>query len=364
MFAVVTRWLGLLVVGYAAGRLYGVYSVRRDDGSDDRSYGTYRLLAVVGITTLLVLAFSGLVDATETALAAVHPVLTGGLAEPLAWVPTAAGTIVAVLVAYLGVFPYARARRDVDIGAATATARLARYLAAIAIFCLAALAPVTALLGASEPSPWLTPVLFAGLVVGVYAWTQYSVVLSQEISEPTGEQRRRLETTADRADLTATIAGVFPGEETETARLYLQGPFWNRRLYAADYAIDALDDDELTALCARAAAADDRRLVERRSIVVAVLLGLFLTLVVWTSVLVALAGLLVAWPLLSRHLQRCEFAADREAARAVGADTLASAYETTTDPTDGRGRLHEQLASTPATARRLDRLRNSRSERV
>lgn len=357
MITVTVLWLGLLVGGYVSGRFYGRYSLRRA-GGDGRSRGTYRLLTVVGFTTLFGLVFAGLVDATERVLASVYPTLTGGLAAPLSWLPTAAGTIAAVLVAYLGVFPYARERRDLEISAVTAVVRLAKYLAAIALFVAGALAPFTALFAASDPSPLLIPLLFAVLVVGAYAWLQYSVRLSQTVTEPTPDQRRRLEAAVDRAELDATIGGVIPGRETEVVGLYLDGPFWNRRAYATDYSFEVLDDEALTALCARAGAADDSRILERRSLVAAGLFGLFLTLTVWASIVVALLGLAVAGPLLTRALQRAEFAADRRAARAVGADALASATEAGTDLADGRSRLHERLAARPSTGRRLERLRN------
>lgn len=355
MIAAAVLWLALLVGGYVSGRFYGRYSLRR--AGDGRSRGTYRLLTVVGFSTLLGLAFAGLVDATERALASVHPALTGGLAAPLSWLPTAAGTIAAVLVAYLGVFPYARERRDLEIDAVTAIGRLAKYLATIALFVVGALAPFTALIAVDDPSPGLIPLLFAVLAVGCYAWLQYSVRLSQTVAEPTPEQRRRLEAAADRAELDATIAGVIPGRETEVVGLYLDGPCWNRRAYATDFAVEVLGDEELTALCARAGAADERRLLERRALVAAGLFGLFLTLTVWTSIAVALVALAVAGPLLARELQRAEFAADRRAAQAVGADALASAIEAGTDLADGRNRLHERLAARPSASRRLERLR-------
>ncbi len=356
MITAAALWLGLLVGGYVSGRCYGRYSLRRA-GGDGRSRGTYRLLTVVGFATLLGLAFTGLVDATERALASVHPALTGGLAAPLSWLPTAAGTIAAVLVAYLGVFPYARKRRDVEIDAATAVGRLAKYLAAIALFVMGALAPFTALIAASDPSPLLIPLLFAVLVVGCYGWLQYSVRLSQTVAEPTPDQRRRLEAAADRAELDATVAGVIPGRETEVVGLYLDGPLWNRRAHATDYAVEVLDDEALAALCARAGAADELALPERRALVAAGLFGLLPTLTVWASFVVALVALVVVGPLLARALQRAEFTADRRAARAVGADALASAIEAGTDLADGRSRLHERLAARPSASRRLERLR-------
>ncbi|SER21814.1 peptidase [Natrinema salaciae] len=360
MIGIVTRWLGLLVVGYVAGRLYGRYAIRRAD-DEHRSRGTYRLLTVVGLTTLSALVFSGLLGATETALSAVHPALSGGLAASLAWGATGIGTIVAVLVTYLGVFPYARERRDLEISAATALIRLAKYLVAIGIFCVGVIALLTVLLGASDPDPRLIPVVLLVLVVGIYAWVQHAVRLSQDVSEPTAEQRRRLEAAADRADLTAVIAGVFPGRETEVAAVYLDGPFWNRRAYATDYALEILDDDELTALCARVDAADERWLLERRTLVAALLFGAFVVLTVWASLALALVGLLVGWPLLARHLQRCEFAADRRAASEVGVDTFANACEAGRDLAAGRSRILERLATRPSTARRLERLRKLES---
>jgi Zn-dependent protease with chaperone function len=361
MMEMIVRWLGLVVVGYLVGRLYGWYTVRRDVYDDHRSRGTYRLLTVMGFVTVLDLTVSDLTDTTDTALSTVHPALSGGLAAPLAWIPTAAGTIVAVLVAYLGVFPYARERRGLEISAATAVGRLAKYLLAIAILCLGVLAPLVVLLGLPDPSPLLIPVLFAVLVVGVSVWMQYSVRLSQRLSEPTGEQRRRLEAAADRAELTATVAGVLPGRETEAVGLYVDGPVWNRRAYATDYAVDVLTDDELTALCARLRATDERRLPERRALLTALLFGSFLTATVWLSMWIALAAVIVCWPLCARYLQRCEFAADRRAARSVGVDELAGAYEATDDLADDRGRLHERLAARPSTARRLERLRELES---
>ncbi|WP_435552893.1 peptidase [Natrinema sp. CGMCC1.2065] len=358
MLGLLALWLGLLAGGYVGGRYYGKYSLRRTD-AEDRSRGTYRLLAVVGLVALLVLAFGGLVDATERALAAVHPALAGGVAAPLSWLPTAGGTIAAVLVAYLGVFPFARERRDLEISAVTAVGRLAKYLGAITLFVVVALAPFTALVAASDPSPLWIPLLFVVLAVGCYGWLQYSVRLSQTITAPTPDQRRRLEAAADRAELAATIAGVIPGRETEVAGIYVDGPFWNRRAYATDYAFEILDDEGLTALCARASAADERWLLERRALVVAVLFGLFLTLTVWVSLAVGLVGLAVAGPLLARTLQRAEFAADRRAARAVGTEALASAIEAGTDLADDRSRLHERLAARPSTSRRLERLRDA-----
>ncbi|AGB30408.1 HtpX protease-like protein [Natrinema pellirubrum DSM 15624] len=358
MLGLLALWFGLLAGGYVGGRYYGKYSLRRTD-AEDRSRGTYRLLAVVGLVALLVLAFGGLVDATERALAAVHPALAGGVAAPLSWLPTAGGTIAAVLVAYLGIFPFARERRDLEISAGTAVGRLAKYLGAITLFVVVALAPFTALVAASDPSPLWIPLLFAVLAVGCYAWLQYSVRLSQTITAPTPDQRRRLEAAADRAELAATIAGVIPGRETEVAGIYLDGPFWNRRTYATDYAFGVLDDEELTALCARASAADERWLLERRALVVAVLFGLFLTLAVWLSMAIALVALAVTGPLLARALQRAEFAADRDAARAVGADALERALEAGTDLADNRNRLHERLAARPSTSRRLERLRDA-----
>lgn len=361
MMEIIVRWLGLIVIGYLVGRLYGWYTIRRDVRDGHRSRGTYRLLTVVGLVTVLDLTFSGLTDTTETALSSVHPALASGLAAPLAWIPTGAGTIVAVLVAYLGVFPYARERRDLEISATTAVGRLAKYLLAIAALCLGMLAPLVVLLGLRDPSPFLIPVLFAVLVVGVSVWMQYNVRLSQRLSEPTGEQRRRLEAAADRANLTATVAGVFPGRETETVGLYVDGPFWNRRAYATDYTVDVLTDDELTALCARLQAADDRRLPERQALVVALLFGSFLTATVWLSLWLALAVLVVCWPLCARYIQRYEFAVDRRAARSVGVDELVGAYEASHDLTKSRGRILERLSSSPSTARRLERLREQES---
>ncbi|WP_254762058.1 peptidase [Natrinema marinum] len=358
MIAATVLWFGLLGMGYVGGRLYGRYTLRRAGDGDGRSRGTYRLLTVVGLVAVAVLTFTGLTDATERALSSVHPALEGGLATPLVWLPTALGTIVAVLVAYLGVFPYARKRRGLEISARTAVARLARYLTAVAILVVGALAMFTALVTASDPSPLLIPLLFVVLTGGVYAWIQYGVRLSQSVTEPTREQRRRLEDAAERTGLTATIGGVIPGRETEVADLYLDGPFWNRRVYATDYALDALDDEEVTALCARSNAADGLWLLERRALVAGVVFGLLLSLTVWTSITVAVAGLAVAGPLLARFLQRSEFAADRRATRAVDADTLASALEAGSDLSDDRGRLHELLAARPSRARRLERLRN------
>ncbi|MDF9744732.1 peptidase [Natrinema salsiterrestre] len=361
MIATVAFWLALLVAGHVAGRLYGAYTVRRHGDDGHQSRGTYRLLGIVGCTAIVGLTLSGLVETTEATLSTLHPALSGGLAAPLAWIPTGAGTIVAVLVAYLGVFPYARERRDLEISAATAVGRLAKYLLAIAVLCLGTLAPLVVLLRLPDPSPFLIPILFAVLAVGVSVWIQYNVRLSQRLSEPTGEQRRRLEAAADRANLTATVAGVFPGRETETAGLYVDGPFWNRRAYATDYAVDVLTDDELTALCARLQAAGERRLPERQALILALLFGSFLTATVWLSLWLALAVLVVCWPLCARYLRRYEFAADRRAARSVGVDELAGAYEATDDLADDRGRFHERFAASPSTARRLERLREPAS---
>ncbi|WP_408957036.1 peptidase [Natrinema sp. 74] len=355
---VVTLWLGLLGVGYVAGRLYGRYTLRRAGDDAGRSRGTYRLLAVVGLATFAVLAFAGLIDATESALSSVHPALAGRLAAPLVWLPTAVGTIVAVLVAYLGVFPYARKRHGLEISAATAVGRLARYLTASALFVLGIVGLYTALLEASDPSPALIPVVFLSLTTGIYGWMTYRIRLSQDIEPLTAEKRRRLEGAADRADLTATVAGVIPGRETEVAGLYLEGPFWNRRMYATDYAFDAFDDDELSAACARASAADEGRLLERQALVTSALFGLLVTCYVWRSFALALVAVVLGWPLAVRYLQRREFAADRCAAHAVGAEALASAIETGADLSDDRSRLQERLTSRPSRARRLERLRN------
>lgn len=355
MIVVAGIWLGLLVVGYVGGRLYGRYTLRRD-GGDGRARGTYRLLATVGLGTGLVLAFSGLLETIQGALSAVHPALSGGLMTTVSWLPVFGGAIIVMIVTYLGIFPYARERRGLDISATVATARLARYLSAFAIVGLAVIALNETLLSASDPDPQLIPLLWVLLGSGTYVWSQYSIRLTQTILEPTAEQRRRLEDAADRADLSATIGGVLSGHETEVAALFLDGPFWNRRAYATDYALDTLDEEALTALCARTKAADERRLLERKALVASALFGVFVTLYVWSSFLLAVVALCVAWPLCSRYLQRCVFAADRHAARTVEAETLASALEAGTNISDSRSWLHERLSSTPSRARRLERL--------
>ncbi|WP_254525265.1 peptidase [Natrinema caseinilyticum] len=337
------------------GRLYGVYSLRRDGDTEHRSRGTYRVLFLVGIGAGIALTRSGLLETTEATLSAVYPTLAA--VTPLVWTPVFAGSIVVVLATYLGIFPYARTRRGLEISAATAVARLAKYLLALTLFVLGVFGLASVLLSASDPHPVLIPVVFVVLTIGVYSWSQYRIRLTQAISEPTDDHRQRLATAADRASLTATIEGVFPGRETEVAGLYLDGPFWNRRVYATDHAFDVLDDDELTALCARLSAADEAKILERQALTVSVAFGLFVTLSVWVSFLLALAGVVLAWLLLTRHLQRVEFAADRRAARAAEADSLTSAYETGQNLSDDRSRVHERLASTPSRARRLERLR-------
>ncbi|MFB1063862.1 peptidase [Natrinema sp. H-ect4] len=358
MIAVAALWLGLLGAGYAGARLYGWYTLRRrPDGR--RSLGMYRLLAVVGFGTGIVLALSGLLEATENTLSSVHPALGDGTGATLAWLPVLGGAIVATLVAYLGVFPYARERRDLEISAATAVGRLAKYLVAITMLCLGALVPLVALVSASDPSPLLIPLSFVVLIAVVYAWLQYGICLSQTVTETTAEQRQRLENAADRAGLTATIGGVIPAREAEIARPFLDGPFWNRRVYATDYALDALDDEALIALCARADASDELWLLERRSLVLAFLFGLVVTLTVWTSLLIMVGSVAITAPLLLRYYRRFEFAADRRAARSAGAAPFASAIEIGSDLSDDRGRLSELLASQPSRSRRLERLRDS-----
>ncbi|SEW14563.1 hypothetical protein [Natrinema salifodinae] len=72
MAGVIALWLSTLAAGYLGGRLYGRYTLRYGNEADRDSRGTYRLLAVVGFGSGFVLAFAGLVDATERALSSVH----------------------------------------------------------------------------------------------------------------------------------------------------------------------------------------------------------------------------------------------------------------------------------------------------
>ncbi len=347
-----------LLIGFCWLRLYGWYTARGDTDPDRASVGTYRHLVAVGFLTFVGTVIVGDFPArTEAVLESVDPALAGGVAMPLAWIPALGTVFVVVIVSYLGVFPYARQRADTEISATRATWRLARFL--LALFAIAVV--VTAVTGLLFETPfWVAgPVAGTLFIVLFYVWGQFSTRLVNDVSEPTEKQRRRLEEALESTGIDAPIAGVLPGVESRTAAVYLQGPFWNRRLYVTDYALETCSDAALEARCAREAGSHELRMRELKAITAGVLLA---SVVVGLSVfgLLGLVGALGCLLVFTWWLRRRTLAADRAAAGRTETAPLLETYETDHDSTAGEGgRLRSLVSLTPPLERRLEAVRSN-----
>ncbi|MDJ1432833.1 hypothetical protein [Halostagnicola sp. A-GB9-2] len=171
---------------------------------------------------------------------------------------------------------------------------------------------------------------------------------------PTDRQRHRLEGALEATDLEASIGGILPGLESQTAALYLQGPFWNRQLYATDYALQTCSDAELEARCAREAGSHKLRIRELRAITAGILLA---STIVGLSVfgLLGLLGALACWLAFSWWLRRRTLVADREASRRTATEPLLETYETAENPpSEDSGRIRSLFSLTPPVERRLE----------
>ncbi|MFC5368408.1 hypothetical protein [Salinirubrum litoreum] len=282
-------------------------------------------------------------------------------------VGTVAGTAVSLvgvwvvcLVAYAGTLPAIREIRDLDTGLLRATRTFGRYLAVLFAVVAVVLPVTTAPL--SGGSALLA--VAALLVVFLLATVASPVVIAgtRRTRAPTDAERRRLADLAATAGIDAPTR-ILPSDATETVEVHLRGYGRWQRLLLSDYALDALDDRELTALLTLRTEQARHRTLELRQVgafglIAAVLLigaGPVPTL---PGVVATLLGIVALGVLTRRQAVR----ADAATATRVGDETLAETLERVAalhDSDPSRGGLAGRLGFTPPTGDRIDRLRES-----
>ena len=220
-------------------------------------------------------------------------------------------------------------------------------------------APVSHLLQLSADPIWF--VVVAMIVFGVGATVAPLVALSlRETRGPTPDERdwlAQLVATDDDPDRVDIVDG-----DTDRIEVSLRGLPGRRSLLISTAVFDECNESTATALIAAERARGRYLYLEYRAVaaasVIGIATGMFGGLVSFSDglFLLAVAALWLFW--MGRRLQ---FAADRAAARQVGNETLAAAFETAAarrgvDPESATWRTWFEVQ--PPLGQRIDRLRN------
>jgi len=189
------------------------------------------------------------------------------------------------------------------------------------------------------------------------------VLLSvRETREPTAGERDRLSELATAADYEPPTVHVVETVGENSVEVSIRGPPGRRSLLVTDYVLSDLDSETAAALLAAEAGRSQLFYMEYRALaaatVIGIATGMFGGLVPFSDGLfiLAVAALALFWG--GRQLQ---FSADSLAAGQVGAESLASAFETVAalrgvEPEGSTWRTWFEVQ--PPLGQRIDRLRN------
>ena len=270
------------------------------------------------------------------------------------------GVWVVCLTAYAGTLPAIREVRDLDTSCNRALRTFGRYLAVLFAVAAVVVPVVTAPLFGGSALLAVAGLLVVFVVVGVAG--PLVIAGTRRTRDPTDAERERL------ADPTATAgidapARVLLSNDTETVEVYLRGYGRCRRLFLSDYALDALDDRELTALATlRAEQTRHRTLELRQAMALGTIVG---ALLLGTGPVPALPGIVGTLLLLAGLValaRRQSARADRAAGDRVGDEQLAETLERVADLHDSqpaRGGLAGLVGPSLPAGDRIDRLRES-----
>lgn len=283
--------------------------------------------------------------------------LLGDLAAQLAlFLPTAG----VVLAAYAVVVPAIRDARGIELPTRTAVRRVGRYLGALAVLSAVLFVPFLRIVAGEDAG--LTPLAFVLLVAGLPAASPVLFRTVRSTRRPTESERTRIEARCGRAGLDVTDVRIL-ADADETLEIHVRGLPGRRRLFLAEFALTAFDDETLTALLASNAG----RVAHRYRAIKHGPLYAYLVVAVaalawgspWTyAALIALAVLLplpVLWA-----ARRAVRRADDDAAARVGRETLADALERTAAVQNvavQSGGFATVFRSRPPLGERIDRLR-------
>ncbi|WP_255198296.1 hypothetical protein [Halorarius litoreus] len=308
------------------------------------------LFAVAGFAVAVLLAGGTVHPAVRTRVAG-PPLLVTVLTF---WGYSLCATAV-VLAGYLGFLPAVRRTREVELGDATATVRMGRWLV------------VTGLLAATGAavvySVTVTPLTAAAAILVValaaYLAAPWLIALTQSVRAPTDAELDRLDRLCAQAGATGYRLRVLDRRDEQAAVAFVRGPPGARSLYVTDYLLEVLDDDAVAAVLA-VTVANERHTAYRLGVVGGVGAGL-LAAVAAGYPFVAL-GLLVLAPLPAYALgRRLVFRADDRAASRVGSTTVADTLDRTADLHDASldaGLLARIGSLRPSRGQRIDRLRS------
>ncbi len=184
----------------------------------------------------------------------------------------------------------------------------------------------------------------------------------RETREPTVEERERLAVLTEMTDYDPETVEVVETVGEHSIEVSIRGPPGRRSLVVSDYVLSELDAETAAALVAAEVGRSRRLYLEYRGLaaatVIAIATGMFGGLVSFSDGLfvLAVAALTLFW--VGRRLQ---FSADRLAADTVGADSLATAFETVArvrgvEPKTATWRTYFEVQ--PPLGQRIDRLRD------
>jgi STE24 endopeptidase len=356
--------LTTLVLAVVAGPTFWVAG-RLVTGTADPIRWLRRLLVVglfpVGLVSFGLLWVGGGGETGRALVGRVAPTL----AETV--VGTVAGTAVSLvgvwvvcLAAYAGTLPAIREVRDLDTGLLRATLAFGRYLAVLFAVVAVVLPVVTAPLSGGSALLAVAGLLVVFPVAGIAS--PLLIAGMRRTRDPTDAEADRLADATGTASIDAPVR-VLVSDDTETVEVHLRGYGRWRRLFVSDYALDALDDRELTALLTlRAEQARHRTLECRQAMALGVIAGALLVGAGPVPTLPGVVGTLVGLGGLVALTRRQGARADRAAGDRVGDETLAETLEHVAELHDSRparGGLAALVGLSLPTGDRIDRLRES-----
>jgi STE24 endopeptidase len=326
----------------------------------------FRRLLVVGLFPVGLVSFGLLwiVGGGETGRALVGRVAPT-LAETI--VGTVAGTAVSLVgvwivctTAYAGTLPAIREIRDLDTGLVRATVTFGRYLAVVFAVGAVVVPVVTAPLSGGSALLAVGGLLVVFLFAGIAS--PLLIAGMRRTRDPTDAERDRLADPTATAGVDAPVR-VLVSHDTETVEVYLRGYGRWRRLLVSDYALDALDDRELTALVTlRAEQARHWTLECRQAMTLGVIVAVLLIGAGPVPALPGVVASLLGLGGLAALARRQGARADRAAGDRVGDERIAETLERVAELHDSepaRGGLAGLVGLSRPTGDRIDRLRES-----
>lgn len=352
--------------------------IARRDRPDTAFHRARRISNRVTLGGLIVALW--LVDArlTERLLAVLAPGLDGTDIGSMVWIAVYGTVAIVVLSAgYLGLFPHARRARGTEATATTDFLRILRSWGSVLVITVVAvgvlhvgLAFIQFELGTGGGVGYVL-LMFSIVLPVLYATAPLILRLGSPVREPTSDERERIERLCNPVNLTVSKVWLLKTTEQKRISSTVYGVPSRRVLFLSDYALDSLDDSELSAIMA--AEVQSRRtytlvyeMVATSFVAVGIvacleLIALGTPPVVWV---IAISSLPLLWVGLAWGGRRLVYRADAAAAEQVGTRQLVEAYTRRADLHDADlddGGLRTLWSMEPPMGRRIDRLTSGRT---